>query len=504
VADTPTPIRRSIDPLSDSSGYWRAPELNYGMAFRDYASYGLRQYGGWIREEFLTELTGREAARTFREMADNSSVVGSMVFAILQAMRKVTWRTIPANDSSAAKTEAEFADGLRTDMSHTWEDFVIEALSMLIYGFSAHEIVYKRRLGPARPTHKYVGDGHETDDLPPGSDFKDGRIGWRRLPIRGQDTVLKWFFDQNGQVRGLTQQPWIGTLIDLPIEKMLLFRPTQHKNNPEGKSILRNSYRSWYMVKRLEEMEAVLFERMSGFPVCYIPSAVMEAAGAPNANPQAQAAYNSYKNLVTNTRVNEQMGALLPSDVWTDADGKVSNVRMFEFKLETPQHGRGGVEICKAIDRHKLDMLMTVMADFIQLGHDVRGTNNLAVVKTDMFFQALEGWLSSIAEVLNRYALPRLWAMNALPQELMPHYSPDMPQRLDLDSLGMFVANLAQSGMPLFPDEELQEFLREAAGMPEITDPSATSSIVRSQGTEGIKKLLFSAMVRQIKKNRGG
>jgi hypothetical protein len=27
-------------------------------------SYGLRQYGGWIREEILADLTGREAART--------------------------------------------------------------------------------------------------------------------------------------------------------------------------------------------------------------------------------------------------------------------------------------------------------------------------------------------------------------------------------------------------------------------------------------------------------
>jgi len=31
--------------------------------------------------------------------------------------------------------------------SHTWEDFVVEALSMLGYGFAPHEIVYKRRLG---------------------------------------------------------------------------------------------------------------------------------------------------------------------------------------------------------------------------------------------------------------------------------------------------------------------------------------------------------------------
>src|SRR5581483_9309062 len=85
----------------------------------------------------------------------------------------------------------------------------------------------------------------------------------------------KWFFDENGQVKGLTQQPWIGQLIDIPIDKLLLFRPSAHKNNPEGRSVLRNAYRSWFFTKRLEEQEAILIERMNGFPVIYVPSRLM-------------------------------------------------------------------------------------------------------------------------------------------------------------------------------------------------------------------------------------
>jgi len=70
------------------------------------------------------------------------------------------------------------------------------------------------------------------DEQPP-SQFKDGRIGWHQLPIRGQETVFKWFMDTNGQITGVTQQPWVGQLIDIPAPKFLLFRPTAHKNNPE-------------------------------------------------------------------------------------------------------------------------------------------------------------------------------------------------------------------------------------------------------------------------------
>ena len=47
----------------------------------------------------------------------------------------------------------------------------------------------------------------------------------------------------------------------IPMEKCLLFRTQTHKNNPEGRSILRNAYRSWYFKKRIEEIEGVGIER---------------------------------------------------------------------------------------------------------------------------------------------------------------------------------------------------------------------------------------------------
>ena len=123
-----TPIRKAIDPVSDSSGGYVVPYLNYGLKFKDYGSYGLRQWGGWVREEILPDLIGRQGARTYREMLYNNATIGAMIFAIQQAMRRVSWHVEPANDSAEAKKEAEFADSLRGDMSHTWDSFLVEAL----------------------------------------------------------------------------------------------------------------------------------------------------------------------------------------------------------------------------------------------------------------------------------------------------------------------------------------------------------------------------------------
>ena len=490
MADTP----QNKDPYMDGSGGWAVPQFNRGMTFTDIGSLGLRQYGGWVREEFLPQLLGRQAQRVFREMRDNSAVVSSIVFAITQAMRKVEWRTRPANDTPAAIQAADFADSLRTDMSHTWEDFVTEALTMLVYGFAPHEIVYKRRLG--RNLKRKGPDGTPLPD----SKYNDGLIGWRRLPIRGQDTVLKWFFGINGEIEGMTQQPWIGQLIDLPIDKMLLFRPSQHKNNPEGYSVLRGAYRPYFFIKRLEEQEAVMFERLSGLPVISVPSTLLDGVAAQD--PASMAAFEAYKKMVTNVRIDEQMGLILPSDTFPNADGSKSSVKMFNFELVTPASGRTGVDADKSIERYKLDILMTVLADFIKMGHEVRGTNNLAAIKVDMFYQAIAGWLNSMASVLNRYGLQRIWDLNGLDLDLMPEYVPDMAQRIDLDSLGGYIVNLAQAGMQMFPDEDLQEFLRDAAGLPN----SAEEGEYAPAGVtpDDIKKIYLAKAARGVLSRRRG
>lgn len=475
-------------PIADSSGAWPIPALLSGMTWSDVGSSGLRQYSGWVREEFLPQLVGLDGARTYREMLDNSSTVGAIIFAIQQQMRKVVWRTKEASDRPEAKEAAEFADSLRFDMSETWEEFIAEALSMLGYGFAPHEIVYKRRNG------KNVARGE------PPSKFNDGRIGIRRLPIRGQDTVIKWFFDQNGTTLGLTQQPWVGVLIDIPIEKLLLFRPTVHKGNPEGRSILRNAYRPYTFIKRLEEQEAIMIERFGGLPVITVPNALLEAAGAGDA--KAQATLAAYKRIVTNVRVDEQMGIVLPSDTYPGAAGMPSNVPMYGFRLETPNGGRTSVDAGNTIERYKLEITMTVLADFLSLGHAARGTQNLAISKVDMFMSAIEGWLNMIASVLNRFLLPRVWALNGMDPALMPEYVPDLAQRIDLDSLGNFVLHLAQAGMQMFPDVELENFIRDAAGLPDITDEAAYAAAAAGTDPDLLKRMLKAGVARRLMRKR--
>lgn len=455
-------VRKDATPPNPFGGVGPTPEMASGMTFKEVGNSGLRAFSGYVREEFLYQLQGRQGATIYREMADNSPIIGAVVFAIQATMRKVRWRTNPAADTPAAQEMADFAESLRQDMSHTWEDSVMEDLSMLIYGYAPKEIVYKRRLGPSPG-----GDRAS-------SQFDDGRIGWRRLPLRGQDTVIRWFFSPNGEVLGVTQQPWVGPLIDIPIEKLLLFRPTHAKGNPEGRSVIRNCYRSYWITKRIEEQEAILFERMNGIPVIKVPQALMEAAKTDSAS---RAAIETLKQMAVNLRIDEQMGVLLPSDPFMGATGP-SSIPQYSLELVAPggAGGRAPVTANDVLQRHATNMLMSVLADFVMLGHSQRGTQALGVSKIDMFFQAIEGYLNSIAAIYNRHGLRRIWDLNGLDPDLMPEYEPDLAQRVDLDVLGNFILRLAGSGMAMFPNHDLEAALLDAGGLPDIEDPDALSA----------------------------
>ena len=203
--------------------------------FRESGSTGLRRSGNYVLEEFLPQLQGYRAIQTYREMRDNDPVVGAILFAIDKLVRQVKWRVQPASSSLEDVKAAKFVESCMMDMSTSWEDLISEILSMLTYGWSYHEIVYKRR------------GGQDAPDSTSRSKFDDGFIGWRKIPIRAQDTRQEWRFDENGGITSMVQSsPPDYTLRDIPIEKSLLFRTTSEKNNPEGRSILRNAYRPWY------------------------------------------------------------------------------------------------------------------------------------------------------------------------------------------------------------------------------------------------------------------
>lgn len=111
---------------------------------------GQKRYSGVFYEEFLPNLQGIKGMRAYREMSDNDDTVGAILFAIKMLVRHAQWNVEPGGDAVKDRDAAEFVKSCMDDMQNTWTDTISEILSFLIYGWSFHEIVYKRRMGKSR------------------------------------------------------------------------------------------------------------------------------------------------------------------------------------------------------------------------------------------------------------------------------------------------------------------------------------------------------------------
>ena len=406
--------------------------------YREYGKTGLFRFNtGWIYEEFLPELQGRKGIEAYKEMAENDDIIGAILFATEMLMRQCKWSIQEAGTEQADLDAAEFVRTCMDDMEETWSDFISEVLSFLTYGWSYHEIVYKRRMGRSK--------NPETN-----SKYTDGLIGWRKLPIRSQDTLWEWKYDEKDNLIGLVQcAPPLYEQVFIPIEKALHFKTKSRKGNPEGRSVLRNCYRNWYFKRRIQEIEGIGIERdLAGLPVLEAPEGV-DIWSDECAEELAKA-----ERIVRSVRRDEREGIVLGNG--------------WKFTL-TSTGGRRQFDTNQIIERYDTRMAMTVLADFVLLGHQAVGSFALSSDKTELFGVALGAFLDLICEVFNNQAIPRLIDING------EHFAgiTDYPmlthgdiETQDLSQLGEFVSKMVGIGA-ITPDESMEDYLRLAADLPE-------------------------------------
>lgn len=412
--------------------------------FIEVGNTGLDRAAGYIYEEQLPQLQGLRGTRTYKEMRDNDPVIGSILFAIEMLIRQVEWTVEPASSEEPDIEAADFLKSCMDDMSTPWSDTISEILSMLVFGWSLHEIVYKRRMG-------------KTNDPTTRSKYDDGRIGWRKLPIRAQETLNDWEFDEAGDAIAMWQLgPPDYKLVKIPMDKALLFRTLARKGNPEGRSVLRNAYRPWYYKKNIESIEGIGIERdLAGLPVAWVPPELLDV----NASANDKAVLAEIKKIVRNIRRDEQEGIVFP--LAYDEGGH----KVFDMTLLSTG-GRRQFDTDAIVQRYDSRIAMTVLADFILLGTKNVGSFALSSSKTELFAVALGAWLCSISDVFNRYAVPRLFELNAFNVNELPKIVPGDIEAIPLDELGTYINALASAGMPLFPNEELEKYLLKLGGLP--------------------------------------
>lgn len=410
--------------------------------------YGKNTYTGDIRaDEFLQELKGKKAIQKYREMRDNNAIVGSVMYAVEQTLRDVKIDVVPADQSEAAKAEAEFLKSVLADMDHSLDDHISEALSYLTYGFSWFEVVYKKREGDARSNKK-------------NSKHEDGRIGVRKIAIRAPWTVEKFEVDPaSGEILGMYQEAvWGKTPKMIPVEKSLYYRTTSLNNDPSGRSVLRNAYVSYSYLNKIQGYEAVAIEReLNGVPVGRMPAEYLSS----DATADQQTLRSQFERILRDLKNNDQGYALLPSDLYVDADGKPTNQRLMDVELITA-NGSRSIDIDPVVKRYQHDIARSLMAEFLMLGSS-GGSYALSKTKTDLFLRSLESYINAIVDVLNKQLVERLWQLNGLDWATMPKLVAGDVAPHDLREIASFLRNINGAGIELADQTEVVKDLMAIA-----------------------------------------
>jgi hypothetical protein len=269
---------------------------------------------------------------------------------------------------------------------------------------------------------------------------------------------LKWEFDEEGGIQGMWQSaPPDYEIAYIPIEKSLLFRTETHKGNPEGRSILRNAYRSWWFLKRIQEIEAIGIERdLAGLPIMELPLELF----SPSATSAQKQVLADFRDMIQRVRRDEYEGICLPSQ--TDMDGNPSGYRLSLLS----SGGRRPIDVNEIVKRYESRIAMSVLGEFVLLGMDSVGSFALSSNKTTLFAQALGAYLEGVSSVFSRFAIPRLLKLNGYTDpEFYPTLTFSDIETPDVNELAGALSGLTAAGI-LTPDDELEKWVREFANLP--------------------------------------
>jgi hypothetical protein len=400
---------------------------------------GLNIFDGISRDELKKELTWPNSIKTFKQMSYHSAITSPLTL-FENIISRVTFRFIaPPNATEQEVEQTAIMNSMLDDMEQPFSDFINDALSSNVYGFSVHEKVYRRRTKES------------------GSKYDDNLIGWRKLPIRNQETIEKFIFSEDGnEIVGVKQN--LALISDnynrysnranrevvLPASKVIIFRAGRHRGDPYGKSMLRDSYLAWRYLTALEEIEAQGVQKdLNGLPTLYLPPQYM----SPDASPEQKAVYEYYKNAIRNIQVNQQAGLILPQ-----AYDPETRQPLFKFELVSTD-GKKNYDINKIKEYYKNLIFTSMMADILIMGQSNTGSFALASVKGSMTAQAADAMLRNIMKVVNNDLVRQTYELNGWDTSRMATLDYEGLEEVDVDVLSRAFQRTASVGLvPKTPD----------------------------------------------------
>jgi len=412
---------------------------------------GLNIYAGLSEDEIKKELNFPASITTYKQMSYHGTINSALTL-FDNLVGKADWKFKAPKDATATELDqARIINEMMQDMDgQTWSDFISEALSANVFGFSVHEKVYRRRLKAN------------------GSKYDDGIIGWKKLPIRNQETIQRFVFSDDGnEILGVRQDltqvsdPYnryasrsTGVVV-LPRSKIMLFRAGKHKGDPYGKSPLRDAYLAWRFLSVIEEIEANgVAKDLAGMPVLKLPPQYLAA----DASPEQKAIRAYYENVMRNLQMNQQSALILPQAYDQDTRQPLFSLELLSMA------GSKAMDTSKIKEYYKNLILTSLFADLLVMGQSGGGSYALGQIKSSLSGNAAEAMLKRITQVINEELIRQTYDLNGWDTSRMGTMDYDNIQTEDLESFSKAIQRYASTGM-LEIDRPVLNRVRESVGI---------------------------------------
>lgn len=387
---------------------------------------GTKIYSGYIDEEYLARMKGTQRADEFDKMRRSDSDVVMLLAAVRNLILSAVWEIEPGDESEQAKADAELVKHiLMCDMENTWDQFLTEALTCMIFGHS----VFER-------THKMVQAHPKFGSY----------VGLQNLAWRNPRTIERWNLDpETKKLSSVTQVAHgdVQKYIDMDARYLTIISLMREGQNYEGISMLRGVYGSYMRKNTYMKLNAIGIEKFA------IPTPVAEI-------PDIDINSEQYTNMI---------------DVLENFVGHESQyiTHPVGWKITLVNNTYDPEKVERSVEAEGGRMAKAFLANFLNLGSGGGGSYALSNDLSDFFMSGLDFLANLIVADLNRVVIPELIQINFGSRQVYPKVIHSGIS----DKAGKELAEtLTQlyNGKFVQPDDELEKFLRQKYKLPKASE----------------------------------
>ena len=376
---------------------------------------GTSVFAGLLYEnEYNADLQGERGLKVYDRMRRSDGQVKAGLLACKLPLQVARWDVAPASDSAQDIEIAEIVkEDLFDGMSITWDDFLRHALIMLDFGHMPFEKVWELR---------------------------DGRWTLHKLAPRLPQSIVEWHVTPDGGLDFIVQQAYIGDTfkqVPIPVDKLLVFTHEREGSNYMGMSLLRAAYKHWYYKNNLYAIDGIAAERHG---------VGLATFSYPDQSTQEQK--DKIREVGERVHAHERAYVATPESI--------------KFKLQ-------GVEgqlhdIMRSIEHHDLQIVRSILAQFMNLGAKTTGSYALSQDQSSFFLMALQSVGRNICDTVNRHCIQQMvnynWSVTKYPKLTVSGL--DNP---DVLAYAQAISQLV-TATAIVPDTELENELRRMLKLP--------------------------------------